>query len=58
MKLPHRRHVLHLAAGAAALPAVSRIAWATRLYASHLPNGRPCPVGSGAISNGRHGRFL
>jgi tripartite-type tricarboxylate transporter receptor subunit TctC len=28
MKLPHRRHVLHLAAGATALPAVSRIAWA------------------------------
>src|ERR1700758_3661277 len=28
MKLPHRRHFLHLAAGAAALPAVSRIAWA------------------------------
>jgi tripartite-type tricarboxylate transporter receptor subunit TctC len=28
MKLPHRRHVLHLAAGAAALPAVSRLAWA------------------------------
>ena len=26
MKLPHRRHVLHLAAGAAALPALSRIA--------------------------------
>jgi tripartite-type tricarboxylate transporter receptor subunit TctC len=26
MKLPHRRHLLHLAAGAAALPAVSRIA--------------------------------
>jgi tripartite-type tricarboxylate transporter receptor subunit TctC len=26
MKLPHRRHVLHLAAGAAALPAVSRVA--------------------------------
>src|SRR5262245_52414443 len=26
MKLPHRRHVLHLAAAAAALPAVSRIA--------------------------------
>ena len=26
MKLPHRRHVLHLAAGAAALPAVSRMA--------------------------------
>jgi tripartite-type tricarboxylate transporter receptor subunit TctC len=28
MKLPHRRKFLHLAAGAAALPAVSRIAWA------------------------------
>ena len=28
MKLPHRRNFLHLAAGAAALPAVSRFAWA------------------------------
>ena len=28
MKLFHRRHVLHLAAGAIALPAFSRIAWA------------------------------
>src|SRR5262245_66243622 len=28
IKLPHRRHFLHLLAGAAALPAVSRIAWA------------------------------
>jgi tripartite-type tricarboxylate transporter receptor subunit TctC len=28
MKPPHRRQFLHLAAGAAALPAVSRIAWA------------------------------
>ena len=28
MKLPHRRQLLHLAAGAAALPAVSRNAWA------------------------------
>src|SRR5262249_5249271 len=28
MNLPHRRNFLHLAAGAAALPAVSRIAWA------------------------------
>jgi tripartite-type tricarboxylate transporter receptor subunit TctC len=28
MKLPHRRQFLHLAAGATALPAVSRIAWA------------------------------
>ena len=28
VKLPHRRQFLHLAAGAAALPAVSRFAWA------------------------------
>jgi signal transduction histidine kinase len=28
MKLPHRRQFLHLAAGAAALPLVSHIAWA------------------------------
>jgi tripartite-type tricarboxylate transporter receptor subunit TctC len=28
MKLPHRRQVLHLAAGAAALPTISRVAWA------------------------------
>src|SRR6266487_3409862 len=28
MKLPHRRHVLHLAAAAAALPTVSRVTWA------------------------------
>jgi tripartite-type tricarboxylate transporter receptor subunit TctC len=28
MKLPHRRRFLHLALGAAALPAVSRVAWA------------------------------
>ena len=28
MKLPHRRNFLHLAAGAAALPAVSHVAWA------------------------------
>jgi hypothetical protein len=28
MKLPHRRQFLHLVAGAAALPALSRIAWA------------------------------
>src|SRR5436309_1726917 len=30
MNLPHRRKFLHLVAGAAALPAVSRIAWAQR----------------------------
>ena len=28
MKLPHRRQFLHLLAGAAALPAMSRFAWA------------------------------
>jgi tripartite-type tricarboxylate transporter receptor subunit TctC len=28
LKLPHRRQFLHLAAGAAVLPAVSRVAWA------------------------------
>src|SRR3954470_16912815 len=28
MKIPHRRQFLHLAAGAAALPAISRTAWA------------------------------
>src|SRR5499426_1915656 len=28
MKRPHRRHFLHIAAGAVALPTVSRIAWA------------------------------
>src|SRR5262249_28806208 len=32
MKLPHRRRFLHLAAGAAALPAVSRFAWAQALF--------------------------
>src|SRR5262245_43085294 len=45
MKLP-RRQFLHLAAGAAALPAVSRVAWAqayptrpVRLIVSYLPGG-------------------
>ena len=28
MKLPRRRQFLHLAAGAAALPAISRMSWA------------------------------
>ena len=28
MRLPHRRQFLHVAAAAAALPALSRIAWA------------------------------
>ena len=46
MKLPHRRQFLHLAAGAAALPAVSRIARAqtyptrpVRLIVAVAPGG-------------------
>ena len=35
MKLPRRRTFLHLAAGAAALPATSRFAWA-RAYPTRL----------------------
>jgi hypothetical protein len=38
MKLP-RRNFLHLAAGAAALPAVTRIASA-QAYPTRLPDGR------------------
>jgi tripartite-type tricarboxylate transporter receptor subunit TctC len=48
MKLPHRRHVLHWAAGAAALPALSRLAWAqgyparpVRIVAATAPGGGP-----------------
>jgi tripartite-type tricarboxylate transporter receptor subunit TctC len=47
MKLP-RRNFLHLAAGAAALPAVSRFAWAqaypsrpVRIVAPTAPGGAP-----------------
>jgi hypothetical protein len=47
MKLPHRRHLLHLAAGAAALPAMSRIAWAqaypTRPIRLVIPFPPRCP---------------
>jgi len=48
MKLPHRRQFLHLAVGAAALPAVSRITWAqayptrpVRIVAPTAPGGGP-----------------
>jgi tripartite-type tricarboxylate transporter receptor subunit TctC len=48
MKLPRRRQFLHLAAGAAALPAVSRFAWAqtyptrpVRIIAPTGPGGAP-----------------
>ena len=48
MKLPHRRQILHLAAGAAALPAASRVAWAqaypsrpVRLIVGFTPGSAP-----------------
>src|SRR5262249_60477088 len=48
MKLPHRRHVLHLAAAAAALPTASRFAWAqpdptrpVRIIVPYPPGGAP-----------------
>src|SRR5215475_9623656 len=48
MKLPHRRQFLHLAAGAAALPAISRVARAqayptrpVRIVAATAPGGLP-----------------
>src|SRR3977135_2932756 len=46
MKLPHRRKFLHLAAGAAALPAMSRVARA-QAYPS-----RPITIGVGAAARG------
>src|SRR5262249_28766816 len=46
MKLPHRRQFLHLAASAAALPALSRITWAqayptrpVRVIVPYAPGG-------------------
>jgi tripartite-type tricarboxylate transporter receptor subunit TctC len=48
MKLPHRRHFLHLAAGATALPVISRFAWAqtyptqpVRIIVGFGPGGAP-----------------
>jgi tripartite-type tricarboxylate transporter receptor subunit TctC len=48
MKLPHRRQFLHLAAGAAALPAVSRIARAQTYPARPVRWIIPFPPGGGA----------
>jgi tripartite-type tricarboxylate transporter receptor subunit TctC len=45
MKLPHRRNFLHLAAGAAALPAVSRFAWAQTYPARPVRWIVPAPPG-------------
>ena len=48
MKLPHRRHFLHLAAGAAALPIVSRIARAQTYPARPVRFIVPFPPGGSA----------
>src|SRR5712691_9487571 len=59
MKLPHRRRLLHLAAGAAALPAVSRFAWA-QAYPSRpvrIIVGFP-PGGMGDIAARMIGQWL
>ena len=41
MKFPHRRQFLHLAAGAAALPAASRVAWAQAYPMRSVDKGNP-----------------
>ena len=48
MKLPHRRQFLHLAAGAAALPAVSGIARAQTYPTRPITLIVPFPPGGGA----------
>jgi len=53
MKLPHRRHVLRLAAGAAALPAASRFAWAQDYPARPVRLIIGYPPGSGPDINAR-----
>jgi tripartite-type tricarboxylate transporter receptor subunit TctC len=48
MKLPHRRQFLHLATGAAALPAVSRFAWAQAYPARPVRIVVGFPAGGGS----------
>jgi tripartite-type tricarboxylate transporter receptor subunit TctC len=48
VKLPHRRRFLHLAAGAAALPAVSHFAWAQAYPARPVRIVVPYPPAGGA----------
>src|SRR5215467_2033965 len=47
MKLPHRRQFLHLAAGASALPALSRIAWAQAYPSRYVRLVVPFAAGGG-----------
>jgi tripartite-type tricarboxylate transporter receptor subunit TctC len=53
MKLPHRRQFLHLAASAAALPAVSRIAWAQAYPSRPVRIIVPFPAGQASDSIAR-----
>jgi tripartite-type tricarboxylate transporter receptor subunit TctC len=59
MKLPHRRQFLHLAAGAAALPAASRIAWAQAYPTRPVRLIAPvAPAGAGDILARLMGQWL
>ena len=59
MKLPHRRQFLHLAAGAAALPAPSLIAWAQAYPTRPVRIIAPAAAGTAMDVHGRlHGQWL